>query len=57
NRLKELYDELKARAEILRFLSENFPSYRDLWKTVIAVREKGVWEIYNKVKEMKIPWE
>lgn len=56
-RLKELYDELRARAEILSFLSENFPKYGDLWKTVIAVREKGVWEIYRRVKEMKIPWE
>ncbi|MEM2911915.1 MAG: type II/IV secretion system ATPase subunit [Candidatus Bathyarchaeia archaeon] len=56
-RLRELYDELKARAEILSFLSENFPTYSDLWKTVIAVREKGVWEVYNKVKEMKLPWQ
>ncbi|MGB9960382.1 MAG: type II/IV secretion system ATPase subunit [Candidatus Bathyarchaeales archaeon] len=56
-RLRELYDELKARAEILSFLSENFPTYGDLWKTVVAVREKGVWEVYNKVKEMKIPWQ
>jgi len=55
-RLRELYDELKARAEILSFLAENFPSYSDLWNTVIAVREKGVWEVYRKVKEMKAPW-
>lgn len=56
-RLKELYDELKARAEILNFLAENFPRYTDVWKTCIAVREKGVWEIYRRVKEMRVPWE
>ncbi|MEM2995143.1 MAG: type II/IV secretion system ATPase subunit [Candidatus Bathyarchaeia archaeon] len=55
-RLRELYEELKARAEILSFLAENFPRYSDVWATVIAVREKGVWEVYRKVKEMKVPW-
>lgn len=56
-RLRELYDELKARAEILNFLAENFPRFTDVWKTCIAVREKGVWEVYHRVKEMKVPWE
>jgi len=56
-RLRELYDELNARAEILSFLAENFPRYTDVWKTCIAVREKGVWEVYRRVKEAKIPWE
>ncbi|MDH5375894.1 MAG: type II/IV secretion system ATPase subunit [Candidatus Bathyarchaeota archaeon] len=55
-RLVELYKEMKARAEILSFLSENFPKYTDVWKTVIEVRHKGVWEVYRKVKEMKVPW-
>lgn len=55
-RLKELYEEMKARAEILSFLSENFPKYTDVWKTVIKVRNKGVWEVYRRVKEMKVPW-
>lgn len=56
-RLRELYDELKARAEILNFLAENFPRYTDVWKTCVAVREKGIWEVYRRVKEMRIPWE
>jgi flagellar protein FlaI len=56
-RLRELYDEMRARAEILSFLSENFPKYMDVWKTVIEVRNKGVWEVYRKVKETKVPWE
>lgn len=55
-RLKELYEEMKARAEILSFLSENFPTYTDMWKTVIEVRHKGIWEVYRRVKEMKVPW-
>jgi len=55
-RLRELYEEMKARAEILSFLAENFPRYTDVWKTVIEVRNKGVWEVYRKVKEMRVPW-
>jgi flagellar protein FlaI len=55
-RLRELYDEMRARAEILSFLAENFPAYTDVWKTMIAVRNKGVWEVHRKIKEMKLPW-
>jgi hypothetical protein len=47
---------MRARADILRFLAENFPSYTDVWKTMIAVRNRGVWEVQRKIKEMKIPW-
>lgn len=55
-RLMELYDEMKARAEVLSFLSENFPRYTDVWKTIIAARNEGLWSIHRKVKEMKVPW-
>ncbi len=55
-RLRELYDEMRARAEILTFLADNFPSYIDVWKTIIAVRNQGVWEVHRKIKEMKVPW-
>lgn len=55
-RLRELYDEMRARAEILDFLAENFPAYPDVWRTMIAVRNKGVWEVHRKIKEMKVPW-
>jgi flagellar protein FlaI len=55
-RLAELYKEMKARGEILAFLSENFPKYLDVWRTAIEVRNNGVWEVYNRVKEMKVPW-
>jgi hypothetical protein len=55
-RLRELYDEMRARADILSFLADNFPSYTDVWKTMIAVRNQGVWEVHRKIKEMKLPW-
>jgi len=55
-RLHELYDEMRARSEILSFLAENFPAYTDVWKTMIAVRNQGVWEVHRKIKEMKLPW-
>lgn len=55
-RLRELYDEMKARAEILSFLAENYPKYSDVWRTVIEVKNKGVREVHRKVKEMKVPW-
>ncbi|MDH5438482.1 MAG: type II/IV secretion system ATPase subunit, partial [Candidatus Bathyarchaeota archaeon] len=56
DRLRDLYEELKVRADILSFLSKNYPRYTDVWKTVIEVKDRGVWEAYRKVKEMKPPW-
>jgi len=56
-RLRDLYGEIQARAEILSFLAENFPSYTDVWKTIIAVRNQGLWEVRRKIKEMKVPWQ
>lgn len=55
-RLRDLYKEMKARAEILSFLAEKYPKYSDVWRTVIEVKNKGVWEVHQKVKEMKVPW-
>jgi flagellar protein FlaI len=56
DRLRELYDEMRARAEILSFLAEKFPKYSDVWRTVIEVKNKGVWEVHRRVKERKTPW-
>ncbi|HDQ06110.1 MAG TPA: hypothetical protein ENN36_05250, partial [Candidatus Bathyarchaeota archaeon] len=56
NRLRELYDEMKARAEILSFLAEKYPRYSDVWRTVVEVKNKGVWEVHRRVKERKTPW-
>jgi len=55
-KIKDLYEELKARTEILRYLSENYPRYVNVWKTVITVQNNGVQEAYDRVKEGKIPW-
>jgi len=55
-KIKDLYEELKVRTEILRYLSENYPRYINVWKTVITVQNNGVQEVYDRVKEGKIPW-
>jgi len=55
-RLREIYREMEARAEILRFLSAKYPRYTDVWRTVIETRNKGVWNVYGRVKEGKAPW-
>jgi len=56
NRIKDIYEEMKARAEILAYLSENFPSHTEVSKTMNAARTLGVWEVHRRVKEMKVPW-
>jgi len=57
DRIRELYQEMEARAEILRYLSEKAPSFGDVWRTVTAVQRDGVWRVYGKVREGKMPWE
>ncbi|MBS7638959.1 MAG: type II/IV secretion system ATPase subunit [Candidatus Bathyarchaeia archaeon] len=56
DKLPKLYEELRMRAEILRFLSENYPSFRDVWNTVVEVENRGVEEVYKNIKEGNIPW-
>lgn len=56
-KIPELYKEMRARAEILSYLAQNYPSFVDVWKTVIRVQNEGVWGVYERVKEGKIPWE
>jgi flagellar protein FlaI len=56
DRLADLYKEMQARAEILKYLSEKFPRYLDVWRTVVEVQNCGVWEVYDRIKEMKAPW-
>lgn len=55
-RLPDLYEELKTRAEILRILSREHPRFRDIWNTVIEFESNGVTETYGKVKEGRTPW-
>jgi flagellar protein FlaI len=55
-RLPELYDELKMRAEILSALADKHPRFKDVWNTVIEVESTGVEEVYRKVKEGQFTW-
>ena len=55
-RLPELYEELRRRAEIIRCLKERYPSYLDVWKTVIAVERYGVDPVYKRAVEGEPPW-
>jgi len=55
-RLPELYQELKMRADILTALSVKHPRFKDVWNTVIEVESEGVEEVYKKVKEGQFTW-
>lgn len=55
-RLPELYEEMRRRAEIIRCLRERYPSYLDVWRTVIAVERFGVDPVYEKAVEGEPPW-
>ncbi len=57
SRLDELYEEMKIRAEIIRFLADKHPSYVDVFKTVIAVERFGLDEVYKKIRAGRLPWE
>jgi flagellar protein FlaI len=56
NRIKEVYEELKARAEILDYLAENYPTHTEVSQTMATARTQGIWEVHRRVKEMKVPW-
>jgi flagellar protein FlaI len=55
-RLPELYNELKLRAEILSALADKHPRFKDVWNTVIEVESVGVEEVHRKVKEGQFTW-
>jgi flagellar protein FlaI len=55
-RLPEVYDELKMRADILSALADKHPRFKDVWNTVIEVESTGVEEVYRKVKEGQFTW-
>ncbi len=56
DKIPELYEEFKARAEILNYLADNFPTHSDVSKTMTTARTLGIWEVHRRVKEMKVPW-
>lgn len=51
-RLPDLYEEMRRRAEIVRCLRERYPSYLDVWRTVIAVERVG-WNPSTKRLEAR----
>jgi len=57
DKIPELYKEMRVRAEIFSYLSQNYPRFVDVWKTVVKVQNEGVWNAYERVKEGKIPWD
>jgi flagellar protein FlaI len=56
DRIQDIYEELKARAEILSYLADNFPTHSEVSKTMNTARTLGIWEVHRRVKEMKVPW-
>jgi len=56
DRIQDIYEELRARAEILNYLADNFPTHSEVTKTMNAVRTLGVWEVHRRVKELRTPW-
>ena len=56
DRLKDIYEEMNARAEILSYLAEKFPTHTEVSKTMTTAKTQGIWEVHRRVKEMKVPW-
>ncbi|MCS7120359.1 MAG: type II/IV secretion system ATPase subunit [Nitrososphaerota archaeon] len=56
DRLPDLYDELRRRAEILKILADKNPRFRNVWRTVIEVENRGFDAVYWKIKEGKCDW-
>jgi flagellar protein FlaI len=56
DRLRDIYEEMKARAEILNYLAEKFPTHTEVSKTMTTAKTLGIWEVHRRVKEMKVPW-
>jgi len=52
DRLPDLYEELRMRAEILKILAEKKPRFIDVWNTVIMVEEKGLNQVYERLKRL-----
>ncbi len=55
-RLPELYEEMRRRAVIIRCLREHYPSYLDVWRTVIAVERFGVDPVFERAMRGEPPW-
>ena len=56
DKIRDIYKEMQARADILNYLADNFPAHTEVSKTMTAARTVGIWEVHRRVKEMKVPW-
>ncbi|MBC7112729.1 MAG: type II/IV secretion system ATPase subunit [Candidatus Methanomethyliales bacterium] len=54
--LDRLYEEMRMRAGILKWLAENDPKYASVWKTVISVDNYGVEWAYSRIEKGLKPW-
>jgi len=54
--LESLYEEIRMRAEVIRWLAERSPSYASVWRTVIEVDNRGVEWVYERVRRGLEPW-
>lgn len=55
-RIREVYEEMKARAEILSYLANNYPTHTEVSKAMVTARTLGIWEVHKRTQEMKTPW-
>jgi flagellar protein FlaI len=56
NDLEKLYDEMKMRAEILKWHAKNDPAYTSVWKTAISVDNHGVEWVWSRIGRGLKPW-
>jgi len=56
NRLPDLYEELRKRAEILECLAENYLRYEHVFKTVTEANRRGVDHVYERIMRGEKPW-
>jgi len=56
DKLPKLYEEMRKRAEILRYLAQNYPKYEYVFSTVAEVTRRGVDYVYERVLRDEKPW-
>lgn len=57
DKLDRLYEEIKVKAEVLKWLAENDPAYLSVWKTVVAVDNMGLDWVHSRIGKGLKPWQ
>jgi flagellar protein FlaI len=57
DKLDVLYEEMKLRAELLKWLAENDPAYLSVWRTVISVDNNGLKWALDRIRKGLKPWQ